>query len=70
MKLITWNLNGRRNRAQQQVEALAARGPDIVALLEATVRSFPELRTVLVAEGLVHRVDGFAVVSSTARPRI
>ena len=69
MKLITWNLNGRRNRTQQQVEALAAQGTDLVALQEVTAHSLPELRTALVARGLVHILDGFAPVPLTDRPR-
>lgn len=69
MKLMTWNLNGRRNRTQQQVEALAAQGPDLVALQEVTAHSLPELRTALVARGWVHIVDGFATVPLSDRPR-
>jgi endonuclease/exonuclease/phosphatase family metal-dependent hydrolase len=69
MKLITWNLNGRRNRTLQQVEALAAQGTDLVALQEVTANSLPELRTALAARELVHNVDGFATVPLTARPR-
>lgn len=69
MKLITWNLNGRRNRTQHQVAALADQGPDIVALQEVTVHSLPELRIALAARGLVHVVDGFAAVSPSGRPR-
>ena len=65
MKRSTWNLNGLLNRALQQVEALAARGPDIVALLKFTAHSLPKLRTTLATgrfgphRGLIH--DGAAV---------
>lgn len=69
MKLVTWNLNGRRNRTQQQVEALAAQGPDLVALQEVTAHSLPELRTALAARELVHVVDGFTTVPLSDRPR-
>lgn len=69
MKLITWNLNGRRNRTLRQVEALAAHGPDIVAPQEVTVHSLPDLRTALAAWGLRHIVDGFAAIPPTDRPR-
>ena len=51
MKLITWNLNGRHNRTQQQVEALAAHCSDIVALQEVTAHSLSELQTALAVRG-------------------
>lgn len=47
MNRSTWNLNGRRYRAQQQVEGQAALGPDIVALQKFADHSLPELRTAL-----------------------
>jgi len=39
MKVISWNLAGRTNRAAEQVQALGARQPDIVALQEVTART-------------------------------
>ena len=34
MKLISWNVNGRKSAVREQAQALASREPDIVALQE------------------------------------
>jgi exonuclease III len=39
VRLITWNLNARRRQLPDQLAALAARAPDIVALQEVTASS-------------------------------
>jgi len=36
VRLVTWNLNGRRRQLPDQLAALAARSPDIIALQEVT----------------------------------
>jgi endonuclease/exonuclease/phosphatase family metal-dependent hydrolase len=38
MRLISWNINARRD-VEQQARALLSRNPDVVALQEATPRS-------------------------------
>ena len=38
MRLLTWNLNGRR-RIERQAAAVVGRAPDIVALQELTANS-------------------------------
>ena len=51
MRLISWNLNGRRAKAHAQVAALLACEPDVVALQEVTRSTLPILRVAL--------IDGF-----------
>lgn len=69
MKLITWNLAGRTSRIDRQVDALASRAPDIVALQEVTERGSPTLRACLNQCGLTHIVDGFELAPSSECPR-
>ena len=59
MRLLTWNLNGRRS-VDRQVTAIASRAPDIVALQEITYRSAALHRVALAAVGLAHIVDSFS----------
>ncbi len=56
MRLLTWNLNGRR-KIDEQVAAVVARSPDIVALQELTLNSTKSWRSVLPAAGLPHVID-------------
>lgn len=51
MKVISWNVNVRRD-AEGQVAALAAYAPDVVALQEVTAARVPLLRAAFVAKGL------------------
>ena len=59
MRLLTWNLNARR-QVEGQVGAIVGRAPDVVALPEVTLRSVPLLREALPAAGLSHVTDSFA----------
>ena len=59
MRLLTWNLNSRRKVAEQ-VAAIAARSPDIVALQELTLISTMSWRDVLPLAGLPNVVDSFS----------
>ena len=59
MRLLTWNLNGRR-KVDEQAAAIAARSPDIVALQELTLNSTASWRAVLPRTGLPNVVDSFA----------
>ena len=59
MRLLTWNLNARRN-VDGQVAAIAAHQPDVVALQEVTARTVSVLRTTLPALNLSHVIDSFA----------
>lgn len=58
MRLLTWNLNGRR-RIERQATAVAAREPDFIALQELTGNSVPSWRAALTDSGLVHVIDSF-----------
>jgi exonuclease III len=66
MRVITWNLNKRRNYAAQ-VAALAARQPDIIALQEVTANTRDGLRVALAEIGLNYAVDSAAHGSHTKR---
>jgi exonuclease III len=59
VRLLTWNLNARRN-VDGQVAAIAAHQPDVVALQEVTARTVSVLRTTLPALNLSHVIDSFA----------
>jgi exonuclease III len=59
MRLLTWNLNGRR-RVGEQMAAIAGRRPEVVALQELTQNSIASWRAALPLEGLPHVVDSFA----------
>jgi exonuclease III len=50
MRLLTWNLNGRRH-VGGQATAITDRSPDIIALQEVTRHSVVLLRQALVASG-------------------
>ena len=59
MRLLTWNLNARRN-VDGQVAAIAACAPDVVALQEITAQTVLRLRAALPAINLPHILDSFA----------
>jgi exonuclease III len=59
MRLLTWNLNGRRH-VEKQLAAIVGRSPDIIALQEVTQRSIVLWRAALPAVGLFHVIDSFA----------
>ena len=59
MRLLTWNLNGRR-RIERQAAAVAGRAPDIVALQELTANSIGAWRMALADAGARNLVDSFS----------
>ncbi len=59
MHLISWNVNKRVAALPRQVEALADRGPDVVALQEITQRTAPLFLELLPGVGLPHVVASF-----------
>ncbi len=61
MRLISWNLNGRRAKAADQIAALLRRNPDVVALQEVTRSSLPVLRDALNGGGLQEMADSFSL---------
>jgi exonuclease III len=54
VRLISWNVARRVARLAEQADAVAARAPDVVALQEVTVRTWPLWRDALAAAGLAH----------------
>jgi exonuclease III len=58
MRLLTWNLNGRR-QVDRQVAAIMRRSPDVVALQELTASSATGWRAALPDAGLPHLIDSF-----------
>jgi hypothetical protein len=59
VRLITWNVNRRVSLLAGQAAALASREPDVVALQEVTVRSWPLWRAALETIGLPHAANGW-----------
>jgi exonuclease III len=69
MRLISWNLNGRRRDAIAQMEALLVRAPDVIALQEVTRSSLPSLRRALERSGFTHIADSFELAPRDFEPR-
>jgi exonuclease III len=59
MRLLSWNLAARSARAGAQVEWLASRSPEVVALQEVRPSARAVLRAALAELGLEHQVDTF-----------
>src|SRR5262245_10983329 len=59
MRLLTWNLNGRR-RIERQAAAIARRVPDIVALQELTSNSIGAWRLALAEASTRNLIDSFS----------
>jgi endonuclease/exonuclease/phosphatase family metal-dependent hydrolase len=59
VKLLSWNLASRLRHIPQQVEMLASREPDLVALQEVTRPGLSRLRTLLAHGGLMYQADSF-----------
>lgn len=60
VRLLTWNVNGRRRQLREQVDAICGRSPDIVALQEVTAGTVGQLRSTLPEHGLANVIDSFA----------
>ena len=56
MRLVSWNVAGRRRRLPEQAEAVLSAAPDVVCLQEVTANSLPEWRAALAEAGLGHTV--------------
>jgi exonuclease III len=54
LKLVSWNVAGRVTNIREQAEALASRGPDIVALQEITATTAELWPVLLRTLGLLH----------------
>lgn len=68
IRLLSWNLNGRRGEAAAQVAALCRYKPDIVALQEVTTSSLPIVRKELASAGLAHVADSFSLAPRDWQP--
>lgn len=62
MRVICWNVQRGGRRVEQQVAALAARTPDLVALTEVTAAAMAPFQHALAAAGLPHHLSSFAGV--------
>ncbi|WP_157465550.1 endonuclease/exonuclease/phosphatase family protein [Cellulomonas sp. Leaf395] len=71
MRLISWNVNGRRGATLlAQIAALGGRGPDIIALQELCAENLPAWVDGLAAAGLPHLLDSsdqLAVAAANGR---
>lgn len=67
MKLLSWNLNGRRLVAREQVAAVARRRPDVVAFQEVTEGTLGILRRALIERGLPFAVNSFELQESRSQ---
>jgi exonuclease III len=65
-KVISWNLAGRVRRIPQQIEMLASREPDLVALQEVRRPGLSRLRTLLADGGMIHQADSFELAPCPA----
>lgn len=68
MRLITWNVNRRTTRLGEQLEALLARQPDVVALQEVTTGNVSGWRDGLQHGGLPYIVDTVEQTQPPSRP--
>ena len=62
MRLISWNINARTRSVPDQVEFLARREPDIIALQEVTANNITQFRDGLKAHGFLYALDSFEMV--------
>src|SRR5579859_2932863 len=59
LKLISWNVNNRTTRVNEQVEALGNQEPDIVALQDVNINSVSRYEMEFTHRGLPHVVHTF-----------
>ena len=64
MRIVSWNVAGRRTRLPEQAEAVLSVAPDVVCLQEVTVNSLPEWRAALAEAGF----DGGVTPLDDGRP--
>ncbi len=67
MRVITWNVAGRRSRSEQQVVALGAFDPDIVALQEVRISAIGDLTSGLKKLGLQNVLNSFQLASDHSK---
>ena len=64
MRIVSWNVAGRRTRLPEQAEAVLSVAPDVVCLQEVTMNSLPEWRAALADAGF----DGGVTPLDDGRP--
>ena len=57
LRLISWNIAGRVKTNPQQMAALKARGPDLLALQEVRLNALGRIEPLLAAMGLPHSIE-------------
>jgi exonuclease III len=70
MRIVSWNVAGRRTRLPEQAAAVTAVAPDIVCLQEVTANSLPLWRAALAAAGLEHTVTPLDHYTPPGRRRL
>jgi exodeoxyribonuclease III len=68
VRLISWNVARRVERLPEQAAAVAARTPDVVALQEVTVRTWPLWAATLAHAGLAHTACSLADADPARTP--
>jgi exonuclease III len=68
VRIITWNINKRRD-FERQAQALLEMDPDIVVLQEVVARAWTGLRQQLLAGGLVHSQSGWDLATASDASR-
>lgn len=64
IRLISWNLNGRRTCLHEQIDALKQRAPDFIALQEVLMTNVADLKLGLSQIGLKYSLDSFSLAPS------
>jgi len=67
MKLISWNTNHKTRKCADQVKALLARSPDVLALQEVTKNTTRLWRKLLRGTELVYTVDSFELAGDRGK---
>lgn len=70
MRLVSWNVAGRRTRQPEQAAAVLAVGPDVVCLQEVTATTLGLWRAALAEAGLEHSVTPLDHFTPPGRRRL
>lgn len=68
LRVLTWNVAGRRNRVTAQIDAIKSIDPDVVALQEVTHASRDSFLAGLVESGFHHVIDSFQFSQNPEKP--
>jgi exonuclease III len=70
VRIVSWNVAGRRTRQPEQAAAVLAVAPDVVCLQEVTANSLPMWRAALADAGLEHAVSPLDDFTPPGRRRL